>query len=98
MRDMPNTDFQRNNYEFIEFWVLSPFIESQGGEGELIFNLGSVSEDILRDSRRFFENGLPTSRNQSNRSSRLDTCTIDPATQGVDVTNWSRNTKNTQRY
>ena len=87
MRDMPNTDFQRNNFEFIEFWVLSPFIENFTNEGDLVFHLGNVSEDILRDSRRFFENGLPTSRDANNQNSN-DTCNIND--QKVDITNWSR--------
>ena len=87
MRDMPNTDFQTNNFEFIEFWMLSPFIESQAGEGELVFNLGNVSEDILRDSRRFFENGLPTTEDNQD-TGIADTCIVE--NQGVDITNWSK--------
>ena len=27
--------------------------------GDLLFNLGEISEDILRDEKKFFENGLP---------------------------------------
>ena len=51
MRDMPNTNFERNNYEFIEFWVLSPFIEDFNNDGDIVFQLGNISEDILRESR-----------------------------------------------
>lgn len=69
MREMPTNDFQSANIEFIEFWMLSPFLDpndaSQAAtdarekEGNLYLNLGNISEDILRDSRLFFENGLP---------------------------------------
>lgn len=59
-RSIQNNDFEASNIEFIEFWVLDPFIyDSIGNSGYLYFNLGNVSEDILKDSRMFFENGLP---------------------------------------
>ena len=67
MRDLTTNDFQSANVEFIEFWLLSPFLDTLGGvasnptehEGTIYIELGSVSEDILKDSRKFFENGLP---------------------------------------
>ena len=58
-----NTDFEAANYEYVEFWVLSPFIENQNNSGELYLNLGNVSEDVLRDSRLFAENALPNPTN-----------------------------------
>jgi cell surface protein SprA len=60
------TDFEANNIEHIEFWLMDPFIydtHSQGGD--LYFNLGEVSEDILKDEKKFFENGLPVDGDQS---------------------------------
>ena len=70
MRDLNTNDFQAANVEFVEFWLLSPFLDPDGSgngrvdaldhEGELYINLGNISEDILRDSRKFFENGLPS--------------------------------------
>ncbi|MGF1637696.1 MAG: cell surface protein SprA, partial [Cyclobacteriaceae bacterium] len=67
-----DVDFDRNNIEYIEFWLMDPFINSERGRvldgientintsgGKLYFNLGSVSEDVMRDNRHFFENGLP---------------------------------------
>lgn len=84
MRAMTNNDFQSANIEFLEFWMLSPFLDPEnplnpspnvnGQQGELYINLGNVSEDILRDSRKFFENGLPGPANPDRR---------------VDQTNWS---------
>ncbi len=67
MRKITSSDFETTNVEYIEFWLMDPFIKSSstpGGNktgGELFFNLGEISEDILRDSRKSFENGLPTS-------------------------------------
>ena len=61
MRSLTTNNFEEANIEFIEFWLLDPFIKSTNGGGDLYFNLGSVSEDILRDSRQAYENGLPES-------------------------------------
>ncbi|MBC7913640.1 MAG: cell surface protein SprA, partial [Pyrinomonadaceae bacterium] len=48
------------NIEFIEMWVLDPFINKPNSQGgDLYFNLGSISEDILKDGRKSLENGLP---------------------------------------
>jgi cell surface protein SprA len=54
------TDFEANNIETIEFWLLDPFIyEPNSAGGDLYLNLGEISEDILKDEKKFFENGLP---------------------------------------
>ncbi|MEY4927719.1 MAG: gliding motility protein SprA, partial [Bacteroidota bacterium] len=76
MRPLQNADFEAANIEFIEMWVMSPF-NSNGGNatgGDVYFNLGNVSEDVLRDSRMYFENGIPAP-GSSNR---------------IDNTNWGR--------
>ncbi len=59
MRDIELNDFQFHNIEFIEFWMLDPFLENPNNPGTMYLNLGTVSEDILKDGRRSFENGLP---------------------------------------
>lgn len=68
MRKVSNTDFEAANVEYIEFWVMDPFIGMDGKNGnprhsggKLYFNLGDISEDVLRDGRKSFEHGLPTS-------------------------------------
>ncbi len=62
MRKLEQTDFEATNIEYIEFWVMDPFIDNPDHKGgKLYFNLGEISEDILRDGRKSFENGLPTS-------------------------------------
>lgn len=59
MRSLDNTDLQANNTEYIEFWLMNPFSKSPTSTGgQLYINLGNVSEDIMRDSRQQFENGL----------------------------------------
>lgn len=60
MRKMDQTDFESANIEYIEFWLLDPYIYNEDHEGgDLYFNLGDVSEDVLKDGKKFFENGLP---------------------------------------
>ena len=68
MRRMETTDFEANNIEYIEFWLMDPFIDPDGDGpqepyntkgGKLVFNLGEISEDILKDGKKSFEHGLP---------------------------------------
>ncbi len=61
MRSIDQTDFETANVEYIECWVQDPFIMNPTSNGgKFYIDLGNVSEDILKDSRRFYENGLPT--------------------------------------
>jgi cell surface protein SprA len=60
MRPIDFSDFETSNVEFIEFWMMDPFLNKPASNGGSFYiNLGNVSEDILKDSRKFFENGLP---------------------------------------
>lgn len=61
MRRIESSNFEATNVEYIEFWMMDPFVEGQNSTGALYFNLGDISEDILRDGRKSFEHGLPTS-------------------------------------
>ncbi len=74
-RQINSSDFETNNIEHIEFWILDPFIynptDSEAG-GELYFNLGDISEDLLKDGAKFYENGLP----------------LGPIQNTVDTSNW----------
>jgi cell surface protein SprA len=75
MREVLTSDFETANIQYIKFWVMDPFVENPDQEGgDLYINLGSISEDILRDSRKIFENGLPGS----------------PEVKNVDTTAWGR--------
>ncbi|QMU31633.1 cell surface protein SprA [Adhaeribacter radiodurans] len=93
-----DTDFDNANIEYLEFWMMDPFLQvtnpntklanitDQDGNdkanttgGELVFNLGNVSEDLLKDQNRYeFENGLPTEA--STGTTKRDT---DPTDWGV---------------
>ena len=54
------TDFEQSNVEYIEFWLMDPFLnDSENNGGKLTFNLGNISEDVIRDGRKQYENGLP---------------------------------------
>lgn len=61
MRKLDNTNFETSNIEYIQFWMMDPFsVEGDTNEGgDLYFNLGEVSEDILKDGYKSYENGLP---------------------------------------
>lgn len=67
MRKLDYKDFETQNIEYIEFWLMDPFVYNDNPEmmprnegGKLYINLGEVSEDILKDGKKFYENGLPT--------------------------------------
>lgn len=62
MRQLTATDFEQSNVEFVEFWLLDPFFadgDTTNPGGKLTINLGSISEDVLKDGRKQYENGLP---------------------------------------
>ena len=68
MRPINSTNFEQSNVEFIEFWLLDTFSELETQEddlGDLYFHLGNISEDILKDGRKQFENGLPGNTGQN---------------------------------
>jgi cell surface protein SprA len=96
MRPLTTTNFQQANIQYIQFWLLDPYENysikpEEGGPstppapsdftGELYFNLGNISEDILRDNRKMFENGLPEDG-------------VQIPGQNVEITPWSSIPKN----
>jgi cell surface protein SprA len=75
MREVLTSDFETANIQYVKFWVMDPFVENPAHQGgDLYINLGNISEDILRDSRKSFENGLPGS----------------PVVKNIDTTAWGR--------
>lgn len=76
MRTITTNDFEAANIEYIQFWMMDPFSTNHPNGtnedspnttgGELYFNLGNVSEDILRDGRKSFENGMPANGPDAN--------------------------------
>lgn len=83
-----NTDFEASNVEFIEFWVMDPFKKNPQAvsSGELVINLGKVSEDVIPDGFRNFENGLPADGSDSNTDTSAwgRTPTVNPPTSNFD--------------
>ncbi|MBL7816669.1 MAG: cell surface protein SprA [Saprospiraceae bacterium] len=66
MRGLTTTDFEQANVEYVDFWLLDPFLKDQNpneNPGTMYIHLGDISEDILRDGRKAYENGLPSSDN-----------------------------------
>lgn len=75
MRSVDGNDFEAANVQYIEMWLLDPFIYNPEQEGGWVYiDLGNVSEDILKDGRKSFENGLPATAEVVN----------------VDTTQWGR--------
>lgn len=64
-RALNSTNFEQGNVEYIQFWMLNPYYDELGNPipavspGKLYFNLGEISEDVLKDGRKQYENGLP---------------------------------------
>ena len=62
MRSLNSTNFEQGNVEYIQFWVLDPYVGNgqtpASNSGKIYFNLGEVSEDVLKDGRKQYENGL----------------------------------------
>ena len=60
-RQITSTDFEQANVEYIEFWLLDPFLNdiAPTNGGKLFINLGNISEDVLKDGKKQYENGLP---------------------------------------
>lgn len=74
-RKIDAPDFEAQNIEFIELWMMDPFLTNPGSQGgDLYFNLGNISEDILKDGRKAMENGMSPSGDLSQ----------------IDETNWGR--------
>jgi cell surface protein SprA len=66
-RGINSNDFEALNVQYIEFWVLDPFIyKPNSAGGDLYFNLGNISEDILKDGQKSLENALPADGNLNN--------------------------------
>ena len=62
MRKMDNTNFEQSNIEYVQFWLLNPFLDPENPNyegGDLYLNFGEISEDILKDGLKSYENGIP---------------------------------------
>jgi len=71
-RSIQETDWVTDNIGFIEFWMMDPYnsdnsiaasdsnLLGPNNSGTLYFDVGDISEDVLKDGLKSFENGLPT--------------------------------------
>jgi cell surface protein SprA len=65
MRPINTTNFEQSNVEYVQFWMMDPYTGNPGdvakntNTGTLTLNLGEISEDVLKDGRKQYENGLP---------------------------------------
>lgn len=88
MRRMETNDFQAANIEYIQFWLMDPYNEDYNletdsafdrstglPEGDLFFNLGNISEDIVKDERMSYENGLRGNSNIT-KDAQVDTTNL----------------------
>jgi cell surface protein SprA len=86
MRKLDNTNFENSNVEYLQFWMMDPFLDSDNPNtegGDLYFNFGEISEDILKDGMKSYENGLP----------------VDGSNSYITETNWGRvSTQNSLTY
>lgn len=96
-RRITTTDFEASNIETIQFWVMDPFYNASNSNGEpatnvnslnstggdLYIDLGNISEDIQRDGRKFFENGLPKDVTDISQETEETPWGIVPSTQSV---------------
>ena len=71
MRKLDTNDFETSNIEYIEFWLMDPFVYSNHESdahlygGDFYINLGEISEDILHDGKKFYESGMPVDGSSS---------------------------------
>ncbi len=86
MRKMDNTNFEQSNIEYVQFWMMNPFLDPENPNydgGDLYINFGEMSEDILKDGLKSYENGVPA----------------DGSNQYMSTTEWGRvSTQNSLTY
>jgi len=98
-RVITQNDFEAANIEFIEFWMMDPFNAKDGNPnhkgGEFVINLGSVSEDVLKDDRHAFEHGNPRS---PGATTSLDTTQLGIVPNLRPIVNTFDNDPNSRQY
>ena len=64
MRKIESNDFEAANIEYIEFWMMDPYLCTKpNNTGKIYIQLGDISEDILKDGLKQYENGLKKENN-----------------------------------
>ena len=112
MRRIDQNDFEAANIEFIQFWLMDPFHPDNGIDqgsypngvvhnhegGELYFNLGNISEDVLNDGLKSFENGLPITEDATADTSQGLFSVWGRVPQGQQIINAFDNDVTTRQY
>jgi cell surface protein SprA len=110
-RRITTTDFESSNIEIVQFWLMDPFFNTSNSNGEpasnensvnstggyLYIDLGNISEDIQRDGRKFFENGLPNNLSDVSSPTEETNWGVVPTTQSV-VNAFALSQENSNRF
>jgi len=76
MRSVDVTNFALANVEYVEFWMMDPYADnggaSLGTKPQLLVQLGNVSEDVLKDGKMLYENGLPSGADDTAQTTETD--------------------------
>lgn len=75
-RRIETNDFEAANIDYIEMWFMSPWMYNQNIRGNLYLNLGQISEDVIKDRAKSFENGLPTDNSIPNQTRETDVAVV----------------------
>ena len=95
MRPIQTTDFEAANIDYMEAWLMDPFIGNHNAKGgQLYIDLGDVSEDILKDGQHSYENGLPNSATIQN----VDTTIYGRIPTGIQINNAFDNDPNARPF
>ncbi len=68
MRPISVSNFISSNIEYVEFWMMDPYADGNtfGTNPKLLLQLGNVSEDVLKDGKLMYENGMSTPSTPAN--------------------------------
>lgn len=75
-RRIETNDFQAANIDYMEMWFMSPWMYNPNIKGTMYINLGQISEDVLKDRSKSFENGLPTDPTKTNQTRETDVARV----------------------
>lgn len=75
-RRIETNDFEAANIDYMEMWFMSPWMYNPNIRGTLYINIGQVSEDVIKDRSKSFENGLPTDPNVANQDRYTDVARV----------------------
>lgn len=103
MRRIDQNDFEAANIEFLQFWVMDPFNEDADPEGDhrggdLYFNFGNISEDVMYDGQNMYEQSLPRTEAEANELPDREVSVWGRITPGVPLAPGFDNDPNTRGF